>query len=155
MGTKCEALITSMELAREELNHLLEKVTPQTEIYPSWKVKQLLDHITGWDELMISVYQTHAQGGTPGRVVRHGINSFNEELVSAREGLSIIESRKAFNTSRAEVIQALRDIPPERLDLEFKAPWPGTCTVEKTVKILVKHEKEHARHIREILKNAE
>jgi hypothetical protein len=109
MGTKCEALITSMEYAREEINQLLEKVTPQTEIYPSWKLKQLLDHIAGWDALMVSVYRTHSQGGTPVRVVRHGINSFNEELISARKGLSLAESRIAFNTSRAEVIQALRD----------------------------------------------
>jgi len=75
-------------------------------------------------------------------------------LISARKGLSIAESRKAFNTSRAELIQALRDIPPEQLEQEFKAPWPGTCTVEKSIEILVKHEKEHARHIREILNNA-
>jgi len=155
MGTKCEEYITNMERAREELNLLLESVTPQTEIYPSWKLKQLLDHIAGWDDLMISVYRIHAQGGTPVRVVRHGINSFNEELISARKGLSVAESRNAFNKSRAEVMQALRDIPSERLDLEFKAPWPGTCTVEKTVEILVKHEKEHTRHIREILNNAE
>ena len=155
MGTNCEELITSLERARKELNLVLERITPQTVIYPSWKLKQLLDHITGWDELMVSVYRTHSQGGIPARVVRHGIDSFNDELISARQALSIQESRNAFNTARTEVIHALHDMPAECMELEFKAPWPGTCSVEKSVEILVKHEKEHARQIREILKSSQ
>ena len=52
MDAKTVAAITRMEQSRAKLNAVLDKIAPQMEIYPTWKVKQVMDHIAGWDEAM-------------------------------------------------------------------------------------------------------
>jgi hypothetical protein len=151
MAMEKDELIAKMEHARTQLNAALEKVTPQKEIYPTWKIKQLMDHITGWDELVATAFHAHAQGGAPAKVVKHGIDQYNAESVNARKALSYEQSRQAYDASCVTVIQSLREMPFDRLEIKFQAPWGGMCTVSSVVKIFVSHEMEHARHIEESL----
>jgi len=151
METKIDALITKMETSRERLNAVLDKVAPQTEIYPTWKLKQILDHITGWDELVLISLRAYSQGDTPGLLVKEGIDQYNAQSVAARKTIPFEQSRQAYNVAREKVIHALREMPPEMLFQKFPAPWGGMCTVASVVKIFVSHELEHAKHIEEIL----
>jgi hypothetical protein len=151
METKIDALIAKMEHSRARLNAILDKVTPQLEIYPSWKLKQVLDHITGWDELVSTTLRSYSHGETPALGVRDGIDQYNAESVSVRKALTMEQSRHAYDTARENVILALREMPPEMLTQQFKAPWGGMCTVVSVVKIFVSHELEHTKHIEDIL----
>ena len=151
MDLKIDSLIAKMELSRARLNSALDKITPQTEIYPTWMLKQLLDHITGWDELTLTSLRAYSRGETPGLVVKDGINQFNAQSVFARKAISFDQSRRAYDATREKVIQSLREMPPEMLTQKFPAPWGGMCTISSVVKIFVSHELEHAKHIEEIL----
>jgi hypothetical protein len=151
METKIDALIAKMERSRARLNAVLDKVTPQVEIYPSWKLKQVLDHITGWDELVSNSLRSYSHGETPAFGVMDGIDQYNATSVSARKAIPMDQSRLAYDTARENVIQALREMPPEMLAQQFKAPWGGMCTVASVVKIFVSHEQEHAKQIEETL----
>jgi len=148
MNTDKEDLIAKMSRARERLNAALERITPQVEIYPAWKLKQLLDHLTGWDELVASAFRTHARGENPAvSVKRGGIDQYNADSVGDRKSMSLEQSRLAYDAARAEVIQALREMPDDKLDQRFRAPWGGMCTVSSVVRIFVSHELEHAKQI--------
>jgi len=151
METKNNALIVKMEISRARLDAALDKVAPQTEIYPTWKLKQILDHITGWDELFLTTLRAYSQGDTPGLVVKDGIDQYNAQSVTARKTITLKQSRQAYGTTRGDVIQTMREMPPEILTQKFPAPWGGMCTVASVVKIFVSHELEHAKHIEEIL----
>ena len=153
MTTKIDDLIAKMGFARSRLNASLEKVTPQVELYPSWKVKQLMDHITGWDELVASAFNAHSQGETPAMVVEHGIDRYNEESVGARKELSLENSRQTYDAAREEVLKALREMPAEIITQKLPAPWGGMCTVASVLRIFISHEMEHAEQIEERLKN--
>lgn len=146
-------MIAHMEHARSLLNAALERVAPQMEIYPTWKVKQLMDHIASWDELMVSTYQAYSKGEDLAMTVKYGIDQFNAESVTARKAFSLEESRQAYDAARMKVIQALREMPEEKLSQRFHAPWGGMCTVASVVKIFVSHELEHANQIEETLRN--
>ena len=150
METKIDALITKMEQSRSRLNAALDKITPQAEIYPSWKVKQIMDHITGWDDLVISSLRLYQKGETPARSVLN-IDQYNAGSVSARLSLTPEQSRQAFDASRLEVIQTLRAIPPTMINQKYTAPWGGQCTISSIVRIFVSHEQEHAKQIEEVL----
>lgn len=149
MATKIDALIDKMVRARSVLNAALEKVTPQTEIYPAWKLKQLLDHISGWDELVLAELHAYRNGITPTQIVK-GINEFNARSVAARGALTLEQSRRAYDTTRQEVLQTLRELTPEMIIRKYDAPWGGKCTVTSIVKIFVSHEREHAEQIEAI-----
>ena len=153
MTTKIDDLIAKMGFARNRLNASLEKVTPQVELYPSWKVKQLMDHITGWDELVVSAFHAHTQDETPAMVVKHGIDRYNEESVGARKGLSLELSHQAYDAAREEVLKALREMPAEKITQKLRAPWGGMCTVASVLRIFISHEMEHAEQIEGSLKN--
>jgi len=150
METKIDALINKMEQSRAKLNTALEKIAPQAEIYPSWKLKQVLDHISGWDELVITSLRAYLHGEIPERRVKN-IDQYNAGSVSARKALTLEQSRQAFDTSRQEVIHILRELPAAMLAQKYKAPWGGQCTISSIVRIFVSHEQEHAKQIEEIL----
>jgi hypothetical protein len=151
MDTKIELLISKMEGSRARLNAVLEKVTPQTEIYPTWKMKQVLDHIAAWDELVLSTLKAYSHGETPGLMVEKGIDQYNARSISARQELTLEKSRQAYDTARENVLQVLRGLPTEVLIQKFPAPWGGLCTVNSIVKIFISHEQEHAKQIEAIL----
>lgn len=153
MQAETRALIDSLERGRDQLNAVLEKITPEAEIFPSWKRKHFLDHITGWDALVASAFQTHSLGGTPYKIL-HGIDRYNAQSVEERKALSDEQSRRAYDDARSAVILALQDMPDEKLNLEFHAPWGGSCTVADVVKIFVHHELEHAGQLEEIAAQA-
>jgi hypothetical protein len=148
MNTDIAVSISKMERSRARLNEILDKVVPQVEIYPSWKLKQVLDHIAGWDELMYSTLSAYIKGGTPSLAVTSGIDHYNAESVSARKALSLEQSRRAYDSAREQVLKILREVPPEMLDQKFPAPWGGMCTINSIVKIFVSHELEHAKNIK-------
>ena len=151
MNTEKENMITRMEVARKQLNAALEKVAPQVEIYPTWKLKQVLDHITGWDDLTLSALRDYSKGETSPITIKHGIDQYNDESVGNRKALSLEQSRQAYDLARERVLHALREIHPEMLIQRFTAPWGGMCTIASVVKIFVSHEMEHAKQIEEIL----
>ncbi len=151
MDTKIEDLIAKMERSRAALNQAIAKIAPQAEIYPTWKLKQLLDHIAGWDELTLSAIDAYRKGEDPPIRVVHGIDQYNADSVARREGLSLEQSRQAYDNLRAQVISALREMPSEMLSQRFTAPWGGLCTVPSVVKIFVSHELGHAKQVEDIL----
>ena len=148
MPVNKDDLIAKMVHARQRLDAALEHLVPQAEVYPAWKLKQLLDHITGWDELVAGAFRTHAQGGPPDTLMKpSGIDQYNASSVEQRRAFSLEESRQAYHSSREVVINAIRDMPDDQLEQRFPAPWGGTCTVSSVVKIFADHELEHARQI--------
>jgi DinB superfamily len=154
MDTNIEGLIAKMERSRVRLNAVLEKVTPQAEIYPNWKVKQVMDHIAGWDELVYLSLSAYSLGEKPSVSVKGGIDHYNAESVAARKALSLEQSRQAYDAARERVLEILRELPLEMLTKKYPAPWGGMCTVNSIVKIFASHELEHAKQIEEVLKNS-
>ncbi len=147
---KVNSLITKMARARARLDAALEKAAPQTEIYTSWKVKQVLDHIAGWDQLVISSLRAYKKGEIPSHSVK-SIDQYNDDSVSARKDLSLEQSRQAYDDARQEVVTILRSLPEEMLARRYMAPWGGNCTISSIVKIFVSHEEEHATQIEQLL----
>ncbi len=152
MQNDIKPLIAKMERSRARLNLALEKVAPQAEVYPSWKIKQVLDHITGWDELVYDSLEAYRQGEQPPMMLEKSIDQYNASSVSRRSALSLEQSRQAYKLARQKVLQALTNLPPDMLAREYPAPWRGKCTIPSIIKIFVSHELEHARQIEKTLK---
>jgi hypothetical protein len=148
MDKTVNALIVKMERSRSRLNAALDRVAPETEIYPSWKLKQVMDHIAGWDALVASSLRAYQNDEIPSLRVP-SIDQYNAASVSARQDLSLEQSRQAYDAARQEVLQIIRNLPEDMLARRYPAPWGGSCTVASIVKIFVSHEEEHAKQIEE------
>ncbi len=154
MDTKIDDMVSKMERSRARLNDALDKVASQAEIYPTWKTKQVMDHITGWDELVYSSLQAYKNGVSPAPMVEAGIDPFNASSVARRKDLTVEHSRQEYDAARQRVIQQLRQLPVEMLTQKYPAPWGGLCTISSIVRIFISHEVEHAQHIEEVLANS-
>jgi hypothetical protein len=147
MKTTIATSITQLEQSRARLNAALDRVAPQVEIYPAWKVKQVLDHIAGWDELVYTTLQDYLNGDKPSLKVKGGIDRYNDESINDRKQIPLELSRQHYDEVRARVLQVLHQVPPELVTQKMPAPWGGTCTISSMVKIFVSHELEHAKQI--------
>jgi hypothetical protein len=155
MPVDITSLLRKMDRSRAWLDAALDRVTPQMEVYPSWRIKQVMDHIAGWDELVYLTLEAYVQGNTPPSIKGMGFDQYNAASVASRSELTLQQSRQAYESARHKVLQSLRELPAEMLTREYPAPWGDMCTIPEIMKIFVSHELEHARHIEAALKQPE
>ena len=149
MDTKIQTLVAQMQEARYALNQAIEKASPHMEICPTWQLKQVLDHITGWDGLVSATLRQYQRDEIPAKIV-DSIDRFNAASISTRQGLSFQQSRQAYDDSRSELLQVLQNLPIGLASQELHAPWGGKTTVVEILNIFIEHEHEHAAQIEKL-----
>jgi hypothetical protein len=82
-----DQLIQELDDARARMQALISEIDSEIEVYSGWTVKELLAHITGWDDLVINTLNRHLTGAAPVMAVNRGIVFYNSTTVSEREGL--------------------------------------------------------------------
>lgn len=138
-----KALVTEAEAHREK------------EIYVGWTLREFLAHMSGWDDAVLAALQSHA-ANHPTLIdvdASRGVNIYNKQTVSTREGLSYDHIRREWDRTHELIVQALNDLPVEKYHQALTFPWGEDGTVAYLVEIFVHHEEEHAEHLREWLKN--
>ncbi|MBN2146731.1 MAG: DinB family protein [Anaerolineales bacterium] len=148
-----EELIAQLEAARARLNAALARLDAESFIYPSWKMKELLDHIAGWDDAVIAALRSHAKGDVPAVTAPRGIDYYNAQTVETRESLPLEHSRREFDATREVLKKTLRDLPDEKFPQTFVSPWGTQANVKGIVGVFVHHEGEHAGDIEKLLEN--
>lgn len=142
-------LIEELDTARAEMRALIADLTPESEIYPGWTLRQFLAHLTGWDDVTATTLRAHARGETPATPVSAGIDAYNAESVATRETLDLAHIVKEWELARDELKAAIRALSPEQMAVPLLHPWGRVSTVAKLVNIMIHHEGvEHAEELR-------
>ena len=152
MAAKIDDLIIKMENARSRLNSAIEIVTPHAEIYPAWCLKQLMDHITGWDELLASSFCAHSRGDPPIMLADRGIDKYTDGSITARKEISLEGSQKAYDEAPLEVLETLHKMPPDKRNQKFLSLWGNLCSIASDLKIFISHGRDHAADLEERVK---
>jgi hypothetical protein len=148
-------LIDRWESRREALKSLISQAEahPKKEIYRGWRLKEFLAHMSGWDDAVIESLRAHAEGDASFTPASRGVDVYNAQTVSTRETLDYQHIRREWDRSHELVMEALRSLPDEKFHQMFAFAWGESGTVADLVEIFVRHEEEHAHHLREWLKN--
>ena len=145
-------LISELKMAHFETRRLLNDLDAvqgaNRELYPTWTVKELLAHLTGWDDACIATLRALAGGTAPATPASHGFDSFNAATVLAREALPLQQVIQEWEATRSEFLQVLQDLPEEKAESDFVYPWGPKGGLAGFVEIFVEHELEHAEEIR-------
>src|SRR5512133_3444004 len=132
-------LIENLDRARETMRALLRDLEAEhaetRELYPTWTIKELLSHITGWDDASIASLRAHSLGNLPGTPAARGIDPYNASTVLERQSLSLEQVIREWEYSREEFKQAIRDLPEEKLHEPFVFPWGPCATLDQLVEI--------------------
>jgi hypothetical protein len=152
-----QSLLDSLIKAREEVIGLLSEAEKYQadEIYPGWTLKEMLAHMTGWDDASIASLRAHVLGNDPGTPADRGIDEYNASTVTTRETLDYDHIRKEWQQTRETLMSIIQNMPEEKFQQALILPWGEKGTVKYLVDIFVHHEHTHARDIAEWLKNPE
>jgi hypothetical protein len=85
-----------------------------------WSVKDLLAHITIWEEEALKYLPLIMDGGRPPRysVTYGGIDAFNAQMVERRRSLSLREIQERQDATHARLIDVVRAAPEDQFARE-------------------------------------
>jgi hypothetical protein len=146
-----DTYIQRLESARAEMREIVRHAKNNPTIYEPWRMKEVLDHITGWDDAVIASIRSLLAGETPATPAARGLDHYNAETVSSRETIPYQLTQQEWTISRAVLLNLIREMTEEQLQTRFVLPWGTQGTIENLVEIFTEHEETHAREIGEIL----
>ncbi|GAB4423704.1 MAG: hypothetical protein Kow002_13300 [Anaerolineales bacterium] len=147
MGQK-EKLIELLQDTRKELADLVSDIPEDKEIYPSWRIKELLAHFAGWDDAAVAGVRACLAGQNPIIVAPLGPDDYNRRTVSEREALPLGHIIKEFDLNRELLIDLVKQVPEEKLEIQTVYPWGEEGTLENLVRGMAEHELFHIREIK-------
>jgi hypothetical protein len=139
-----DILIQQLDAARQALRTAIEGLDREAEIYSGWTLKQLLAHVAGWDDAVITSLQAHIKGNEPGAPADRGIDHYNAESVATREALPYERIHQEWELAREQLKCIIRDMPEDKFATPLLFPWGHHGTVSQIVAIFTGHEHEHA-----------
>jgi hypothetical protein len=150
MSTKTE-LLENLRQARASLTEVVERIDRNRTIYDPWTMKEILDHIAGWDDAIYESIYAHVNGKMPGTPAKLGIDHYNAQTVSTREALPFQHSIREWQASRAQLTTLLESIDESTYGETFIMPWGEPGTIYELLKIFSEHEQQHADDVRSLI----
>jgi hypothetical protein len=88
-----------------------------------WSIKDVLAHVTIWEEEALKHLPLILQGGRPPRYadVYGGIDAFNLQMVAQRRELSLAAVREQQATTHRRLIEFVRSLPADQLTATSRA----------------------------------
>ena len=146
-----EALIQRYETSRTKMIEHLDEIDKNRKIYPLWTVREIIAHLSGWDDATIAFIRSLVAGTVPATPAARGIDVYNAETVATREGLSYDKIYREYIETRKVLLELIRTMPEEKVTQKFTLPWGGDGTLVDMVDIFEPHEEEHAEDVRKII----
>jgi hypothetical protein len=146
-----DTYIQRYETAREEMREILNLAKGNPTIYEPWRMKEVLDHITGWDDAVIASIKSFLAGEVAATPASRGIDAYNTDTVTSREAIPYEVTQREWEASRTELLSLLQRMTDEQLHISFVLPWGAQGTIEDLVEIFTEHEETHAKEIRTII----
>ena len=102
---------------RESYAGLPDAALTEPGVTGSWSVRDLIAHVTWWEEEALRHLPLILDGGRPPRysVTYGGIDAFNAQMTERKADFSLDEVRAEFAETHRRLVAYLRDVPPEHL----------------------------------------
>lgn len=108
-----------------------------------WSVKDILAHVTTWEEETLAYLPTIVAGGTPPRYATYGgIDAFNAQKTAQKRDLSLAEILRQLDAVHAQLRDYVSGVPEEQFTRETRFRHRLRLDTYS-------HYPEHARMIRE------
>lgn len=139
-----QQLTRQLDEAHEKLRAVLSSLAPLRAVSPTWTVKEVVAHITGWDDATIKMLHAHATGEPLDAPEWVTIDHYNAQSVETRRPLSYEQTVREWELTRVQLRNAIDDMPPAKMTEPLAFLWGQSGTVAQLVAIMVHHEAGHA-----------
>jgi hypothetical protein len=141
-------LLQRLDQTRQNIEELLPKIDPTKQIYIGWTIKEMLAHMTGWDDATIDSLRAHVVGHPPSLDAIRSLDEYNAHTVSSRNDLNYDHVLKEWRLTRQILCTLIEQMPDDKFTEPLLVPWGETATVTYLVDMFRDHEEEHAHDIR-------
>src|SRR5919204_1922613 len=84
-----------------------------------WSVKDILAHVTTWEEEALKYLPLIIEGGRPPKYITYGgIDAFNAQRTEQKRGLSLSDVLRQLDEVHARLIAYLQSVPEEQFTRE-------------------------------------
>jgi len=150
-------LIAGMDERRKTARAIVSGATPDLKVHDNsdWTVKDLITHLTAFEEDMVDAIQTFMDGEKY-RLDLNGVTSideFNEKRRLARADKTWEQALDEWQTARDQLRGVVIAFPIDQLDIPFSTPFLQKYTLMQAVKGCGIHEKLHIGEIKAALED--
>jgi hypothetical protein len=142
-------LLQRLDETRETIEKILPTIDKDKEIYPGWTIKNMLAHMTGWDDATIDSLRAHVVNRPPSVPAIRSLNEYNAGTVSSRMDLNYDQVLKEWRLTRQVLRTLIEQMPADKFLEPVIVPWGEKSTVTSLVEMFRDHEEEHIRDILE------
>jgi hypothetical protein len=106
---------------KESYAGLSDSQLMEPDVMGNWSVKDILAHVTTWEEEALKYLPLITTGGTPPRYIQYGgINAFNAQMTEQKRRLTLSEVLKQLNETHSRLIDYIRSVPEEHFTRETR-----------------------------------
>jgi uncharacterized protein (TIGR03083 family) len=107
---------------KESYAGLDEEQLLQPGVLDGWSVKDLIAHVTSWEEEALKHMPLIAQGGRPPRYVTYGgIDAFNAQTMEQKRGLALADVQRQLEETHARLLEYIRSAPVDQFSGETRS----------------------------------
>jgi hypothetical protein len=136
-------LDTTWSAFRDSYADLPDSLLVEPGVMGNWSVKDILAHVTTWEEEALKHLPVILAGGRPPRYVTFGgIDAFNAQMTERKRGLSLSEVRTQLDETHRRLVDYIQSAPEDQLT--------GETRFRRRIRLdTYGHYPEHAKAIRE------
>ena len=146
-------LLHRLDETRQSIEELLPKIDAAKPIYPGWTIKDMLAHMTGWDDATIDSLRAHVVERSPSVDAIRSMDEYNARTVTSRQDLDYDHVLKEWRLTRQVLRTVIEQMPDEKFTEALIVPWGEKATVTFLVEMFRDHEEEHTQDILAWLKH--
>ncbi len=149
-----EKIYNTLETSHAMMMAQLNEIDRNRKIYPLWTIREILAHLSGWDDAVLNFLSALIKGETPTVIAPRGADVYNQETVYTREGLSYDRILSEYIQTRAKVMELVRTMPNELITQVSVLPWGAEGSLQDMVVFFGDHEIEHVRDIEKMIEES-
>ena len=150
---KREEILKYLENSHITMMAQLDEVDKNRKIYPLWTIREIIAHLSGWDDAAIGFVNALLNGETPPTPAMRGATVYNDETVSTREGLSYDLIVREYVDTRAKLVDLITRVSEEMVTQKSILPWGEEGSLEDIFWVFGPHELEHATDVKKIIED--
>ena len=90
-------------------------------VMDNWSVKDILAHVTTWEEEALKYLPLILTGGKPPRYIQSGgIDAFNAQMAEQKRGLALSDVQRQLDETHRRLLDYIRSVPEEHFARETR-----------------------------------
>jgi hypothetical protein len=148
-----QVLLQLMDDTRVRIENLLPQIDVHLEIYPGWTIREVLEHVAGWDDAAIATLRALLEEKPLSIPEIRDLDEYNTLSISTRSGTEEKQIFREWRSKREVLRKMIEEFPENKFEISFLVPWEGKSTVTEMMEMFCEHEESHTRDIQKSIHN--